>query len=167
MLSRASTWLCGCHSAVRGRVCSLVVGAEAPSSVSELWCEVGGIEVLPLGEEPLNIPLLELATGECALWCHLKHLVHAHKVQCCWHCPWPCLNCGSAGNRLWCPSGAVNQATGTDLLKSGTRTHCGSYGSSPDVAQPLCTCTHRPTAAKARPSQPREHPLSTLMSSRC
>ena len=44
MLSEASSLLCGCHSPVGTRDCSLVVGVEAPRSVSELcfWAMVWG-----------------------------------------------------------------------------------------------------------------------------
>ena len=59
--------LCGCHRPVEGRVCFLSVEVEAPSSISELWCEVGGTVALPLGEEPLSIPPLEPSTGECVV----------------------------------------------------------------------------------------------------
>ena len=56
--SRAFCLLCGCYCPVRGRVCFLVIGAEAPRSVSELcfWSEVQGMWVaaLSLGEEPLH-----------------------------------------------------------------------------------------------------------------
>ena len=72
MLNGASSLLYGCHSPVGGRICSLVVGLEAPISVCELWFEVGRIGALPLREKPLSIPLMELSTGECALWCHLS-----------------------------------------------------------------------------------------------
>ena len=58
--------LSGCHCPVRGGVCSLVVGVEAPdlflSCVSVLRCEVGGNGALPLGDKPLSIPPLELFT---------------------------------------------------------------------------------------------------------
>ncbi|KAJ8794816.1 hypothetical protein J1605_018809 [Eschrichtius robustus] len=48
---------------VGGWVCSLAVGVEAPRSVSELQCEVGGIGAFLQGEEPLSIPLPELFTN--------------------------------------------------------------------------------------------------------
>lgn len=75
ILSKTSSVLCGCHSPVRGRVCSPTVGIEAPRSVSNPKCGVGQTGMLPLGEEPLNFPLLELPNGECALWCHLSSIV--------------------------------------------------------------------------------------------
>lgn len=56
--------LCGCHCPVKGRVCCLVVGMEAPRSISELKYEVGAIGILPLREEPLSIPLPELFTNK-------------------------------------------------------------------------------------------------------
>ena len=95
--------LCGCYCPVRGWVCSLAVGVEAPRSVSELQSEVGGIGAFLQGEEPLSIPLPELFTSECALLCHLSPIVWAHKV----YCPEPRLNLGNAGNQPWCPSGVV------------------------------------------------------------
>ena len=50
--------------------------------ISELWCEVDDrIGVLPLGEEPLSIPLPEVFTSECALLYHLSPIVWAHKVH--------------------------------------------------------------------------------------
>ena len=55
MLGRASSLLCGCHSPVRGRVCSPVVRVEAPRSGSKLQCEVGGTGALSLGKELLCI----------------------------------------------------------------------------------------------------------------
>ena len=65
--------LCGCPSPVGGRACSLVVGVEAPRSVSELQSKVGGIGVRPLREEPLSISPLELSTSSvlCGVTCHL------------------------------------------------------------------------------------------------
>ena len=36
ILNTASSLLCGCHCPVRGRICSLAVGVEAPRFVSEL-----------------------------------------------------------------------------------------------------------------------------------
>lgn len=71
--------LCGCGSAVRGRACSLVV-VEAPRAISKLWCEVGWIGVLLLGEEPLSLPLLDLFTSKCVLCCHPLAVVWAHKA---------------------------------------------------------------------------------------
>ena len=49
ILYGASSLLGGCHSSVRGRVCSLVVGVEDPRFISKLQCEVGCIGVLPAG----------------------------------------------------------------------------------------------------------------------
>ena len=61
ILSRASSLLCGCHSPVGDRVCSPVVGVEAPRYISKLLqCEIGKTGVLPLGEKPLPIPPQEL-----------------------------------------------------------------------------------------------------------
>lgn len=64
-----------CHCPVRGRVCSVAVEVEASRSVSEVWCKVGRTGMLLVGEEPLNIPLLELSIHECALWCCLCELI--------------------------------------------------------------------------------------------
>ena len=100
-------FVCGCHNPLRGRVCSPVVGVEAPRSVSELWYKVGGTGVLLLGEETLSIPLQELSTGKCTLWCRLSPIVYAHKVHCCWHCPWPCLGLANTGSHLRSPSGTL------------------------------------------------------------
>ena len=100
VLNRASSLLCGCHIPVRGGVCSPVVGVEAPRFGSKLQYEVGGNGVLLLGEELLSIPLQELSTRKCTLWCCLSLVVWAHKV----HCPWPRLSCG---NLPGCPSGTV------------------------------------------------------------
>ena len=69
ILNGASPLLCGCHSFVRSRVCFLVVAVEAPRSISELWCEVGGIEKLLPWEEPVSTLLLEMSAKECLLWC--------------------------------------------------------------------------------------------------
>lgn len=66
MLGRTSSLLC-CYSPIRGRVCSSFVGAEAPRSGSKLWCEVGRIETLLPGKEPLYIFPQELSTWVCAL----------------------------------------------------------------------------------------------------
>ena len=74
ILSRVSSLLCGCHCPVKGRVFCLLVGMEAPRSISELKYEVGVIGTLPLREEPLSIPLPELFT-KCALLCHLSPAV--------------------------------------------------------------------------------------------
>ena len=72
ILSGTSSLLCGCHCPVKGRVCCLVVGMEAPRCISELKYEVGAIGILPLREEPLSIPLPELFTNKWALLCHVK-----------------------------------------------------------------------------------------------
>ena len=64
-----------CYSPAGGRVCSLVVGIEAPRSISKLQCDVGRIGALPLEEKPLSIPPPELSIGECTLWCHLSPIV--------------------------------------------------------------------------------------------
>ena len=95
VVSRAFSLLCGCHSPVSGRICfyRLVVGTEAPRRVSELWWEVGGTGELPLGEEPLSIPPLELLACECP-GCHLSRAVQAHKVHCYWCCSESHLNSG-------------------------------------------------------------------------
>lgn len=57
MLSRTSSSLGGCYSPVGDRVCSLVAGVEAPRYNSELLYEAGRTGALPLGEEPLSVPL--------------------------------------------------------------------------------------------------------------
>ena len=59
MLSRTSSLLCGCQSSVRSRICSPVVGGEAPAL--SLICSVSRWDgVLQLGEEPVSIPSQEL-----------------------------------------------------------------------------------------------------------
>ena len=66
-----------------------VVGLEAKRSISELQCKVHMTGALLLGEEPLNIPPQELFGGMlCGVTCH------SCKVDCCWHCPQPCLGLG-------------------------------------------------------------------------
>lgn len=82
MLSRASSLCCGCQSSVRSRICSPVVGADAPRSVYELQCGVGVTGALPLGEESLIIPPQELSTRKYTLRCQLLPNVQAHKVHC-------------------------------------------------------------------------------------
>lgn len=73
MSSGASSSLCGCHSPVGGRVCSLVVRVKAPRSVYKLWCEVGRIGILSLGVELLSIPPQELCEVACHLLCRLRN----------------------------------------------------------------------------------------------
>ena len=68
MLGRAPSLLLSCHCPVRDMVCSLIVGAEAPRSVSERQCEVRGTGAFLLAKEPLPIPggaLQELSIGWC------------------------------------------------------------------------------------------------------
>ena len=65
MLGGASSLLCGCHSPVGSRVCSPVVGVEAPRSSSKLQCEVGRTGMLSLGKGSLCIFLQELSTRTC------------------------------------------------------------------------------------------------------
>ena len=65
MLGRASSLICGCHSPLGGRVCSPLVGVEAPRSGSKLHSEIGGTGLLPLGKEPPSVLLQELFTGTC------------------------------------------------------------------------------------------------------
>ena len=64
-----------CYRPVQGRVCFPVVGVEAPIFGSKLQYEVGGTGVLLLGEELLSIPLQELSTRKCTLWCCLSLVV--------------------------------------------------------------------------------------------
>lgn len=73
--------LCGRHFTIRGRVCFLIFGIEL-GCVSDLLCEVGGIAALPLGEEPLSIPPLELFTCECALLYYLSPVLWGQKEHC-------------------------------------------------------------------------------------
>ena len=114
MLSRASSLLCGCQSSVRSRICSPVVGADAPRSVYELQCGVGVTGALPLGEESLITLLQELSTIKYTLRCQLLPNVHAHKVHCCYIAAGTAFSCENVGTG--CPSGAV-------LTKSSTEIH--------------------------------------------
>ena len=107
ILSGAYPLLCGCHCPVRGGVCSLAVGVEAPRSVSDPQCEVGRIGALPLWEKSLSCPPLELFTCECALLCLFSPVVLAHRLHCCWHCSQLHLNCGHASSWPWCLSHVV------------------------------------------------------------
>ena len=67
--------LCGCHSPVRGSVCSPIVGVEATRSGSKLCYEVAGTGAYPLGKKQLHVLPQELSTGTCdsvmlsATWC--------------------------------------------------------------------------------------------------
>ena len=81
MLGRASSLLCGCHSPIGGRVCTPVVGEEAPRSSSKLWCEVVRTGALLLGKGPLHIPPQDLSTGMCTLLYCLSPIVHTHNVH--------------------------------------------------------------------------------------
>ena len=87
-----------------------------------VW-EVDRIGVLPLGEEPLCIPLSELFTNKSSLPCHLSSTVWAHYVNCCWHCSTLFLNLGNGSNWPWhlfkC---CFHKITSTDPLKLGPRT---------------------------------------------
>ena len=65
MLGGASSFLCGCQSPVRDRVCSPVIEVEDPRSNSKLQCKAGGTGVLPLGKEPLQVLPQELSSGTC------------------------------------------------------------------------------------------------------
>ena len=105
MLSKASSLLCDCHSPVWDRVCSSVVGVEAPRSGFNLQCEVRGTGTLPLGEESLSIPPQGLSTTKWTLWCHLSPIACTDKVHCGWHCLQPCLSLGNACNWPRCPLG--------------------------------------------------------------
>lgn len=74
MLSGDSSF-CGCQSPAGGRVCSPVVEADTPQSVSELQCEVVGIGVL-LGKESLSsskgaVHQEALCGGACHPLCRL------------------------------------------------------------------------------------------------
>lgn len=75
MLGVGFSLLCGCHSLVRGRVCSPIVGVESTRSGSKLWYEVAGTGALLLGKKQLHVLPQELSTGTCdsvmssATWC--------------------------------------------------------------------------------------------------
>ena len=98
ILSRASPLLCVWHCLVRGGVCSLFVGVEAPRSVSSLcfwsimqdrwyWSTLTGMEVT----EHSSSGIVHVW---CILLCHLSPSVWALRLHCCWHCSWHQLNCG-------------------------------------------------------------------------
>ena len=156
MLSSASSLLCDCLSPFRSRVCSPVVRVDTLRSVSELWCEIGGIEMLLLGEKPLSIPLQELSTEKCPLWCHLSPTMWAHKIHCCWHCPQPWLNHGNSDNWPWCPSGSMLlkplaqihwhstvEVRHRDCCSCAPGTTMGATESAQIPALLLCACAHR------------------------
>ena len=121
-----------------------------PSFVSDLWCKVGGIGALPLGEKPLSIPHLELFTCGCALLCHLSH---CYTVV------------GTAfGLTLTVGMPAIGPGVSEALFSPGhqRRYTCSNHGSGPAVgtmeaAQTLAwpnPCMYLPTkstVAKARP----------------
>ena len=126
ILVGASSLLFGCHSPVRGRVCSPVVGIEALRSGSKLQCEVGRTGGLPLLKESLSIPLQELSTRKCALCCHLSPVVCTNKIHCFWPCPWTLLSRGHTGNQPRCPKETALTKLSACLLKSDTQTCHGS-----------------------------------------
>ena len=164
MLSGASSLLCGCHSPVGSSVYPLVVGVETLRSVSDVWCEIGGIGALPLREEPLSVPLPELSTVKCAPWCHLKPIVKAHKVYCWWHALGPTSTLGMQAvvpgvPQALCLQSHQRKSTSADPLKSGTTTAVVAHLDPPwelwKQRRP-CPSLHvraptEPTDAKARP----------------
>ena len=77
------------------------------SCVFDLLCEVGGIGSLPLGENALSFPPLELFTYESTLLCHFSPVVLAKKLHCCWHYFQPHFNCGYASSWPWFLSGVL------------------------------------------------------------
>ena len=83
---------------------------RSPRSISELWCEVGRTGALPLRKEPLSLLPPELSTGKCTLWRCLSPVVRAHKVHCCWHCPWPRVSHGNAGYLPGVPQAPCSQS---------------------------------------------------------
>lgn len=77
--------------------------------------------MLPLGNEPLSIPLPELFTDECALW--WKPVMHcAGSQSTVGTATGPGLSHGSASIWPWCPLGVVSQGPVQIPLKSGPRT---------------------------------------------
>ena len=131
------------------------------SCVSDLQCEVCKIVALPLGEEPLNIPLIHLFTCECALLYHISPVVWVHKVYCCWHYSQPHLSCGYADNQLLCfLRYCFHQATSTEPLNLGPITAVVMHLDPLwelwrqlrlGLAQLLHNAPTKPTAAKSRP----------------
>ena len=161
---------CDCHSPVKGRACSPVIGVEAPRSISELWCEVGRTRALLLGDKPLSSPHLELSTSEYALWCHLIHVVWAHKV----HSPASTVRMQAVGPGV--PPVLYSQShqhrsIGADPLKSSTRTSVVMHLDLPWELwkQPrhgptsMCACLPaKPTAANAGPAPDTGAPIVHL-----
>ena len=82
MLGRAFSLLCGCHSPVGGRVYSPVVDIEAPWSVSELQCEMGGTGALLLGKShSILLPrICPLGCVPCDIICHPFHALRKYTV---------------------------------------------------------------------------------------
>lgn len=78
---------------------------------SELWCRIGGIGALPLGEKLLSTPPVELILCECALLCPLSPLCRLTGYT----VGWPVVG-------LMCLRCYFHQATSTDSLKVGLGT---------------------------------------------
>lgn len=113
--------------------------------------------------EALSISALELFTYECGLLCHPLPIVQAHKIQSCWHCPWPHLNCecwqlARVSFRLY-----FHKATNSGPLKRGLWTrvvvrHLGPTVGARELAPVLTRLSPevyvptKPTATKARPA---------------
>ena len=90
---------------VMGQVCSLVVGVEAFRSISEpwFWAAVWGRWICnaPPGRGAAEYSSARLLTSDGALLCYLTRILQAYEVHHGWHCPWPRLIFGNAGNELW------------------------------------------------------------------
>ena len=151
MLSGVSSLFCGCHSPIWGRICSPLVGVEAPSSVSESRREVGGTRVLPLGEELPRIPRHALCGVASRLMCAFTKctLVGTDLGP---SSPTGMQAVGPEAPQALCSHSHQHSSDGTDPLKLGTRTchscvyshtwpHCGSCRVSP-VSSCTCTCAH-------------------------
>lgn len=74
-----------CHCSIKGRIFSLVA-VERPqdlilSCVRDLWCDVGGIGALTLGEDTEYSFFLQLFTSGCTLLCHLSPFVQPLRLH--------------------------------------------------------------------------------------
>lgn len=166
MFGMASSLLCSCYSPA-GSVGG-VVGVATPRSGSKLWWEVGGIGTLLLGKEPLSKPLQGLSTGMCTLWYCLSPIVHVHKVNCCWHCPWLHPMFGNTSDQ-------PGHRPGTVFTKVPVQIHwnctlgpaVGALGISPDPSlTSMCRCLQSPLLLVLDLLQPRDYQSSTQMSNR-
>ena len=153
MLSRVLSLLCDFHSPVQGRICSPVVGVEAPAL--SLICSVSRWDgVLQLGEEPVSIPSQELhqEVQEVRLYCHASPTVPTPRGHCRWALPlavpqpWICRQSAQMSLRHW-----AHPASSADPWRSGTGLSCSrmpgptveARGWAQTLASSLHACTHK------------------------